>query len=79
MSDHWLVLAFVLKILYKKWQAYRTSKREEKLNGIRTIYRQALENRSLPLLAPMPVYNNVPKVTPYQGVTSDIEEIKGIK
>ena len=32
------VMAFVLMILYKRWQAYRANKREQKLNGIRTIY-----------------------------------------
>ena len=70
------VLAFVLKMLYKRWQVYRANKREQKLNGIRTIYRQALENRSVPPSAPI-AYNTVLKVTPYTGVTSDIEAIKG--
>ena len=37
------ILAIVLKFLYSKWQVYRVKKAEKKLNGIRVIYKQALE------------------------------------
>ena len=36
------ILAIVLKFLYTKWQVYRANKVKEKMNGIRSIYKQAL-------------------------------------
>ena len=74
-----MALAFILRLLYKKLQVYRTKKKEEKLNGIRVIYQQALENRSQPLspTAPIQALTNVPRITPYQGIQSDVDTLKG--
>ena len=68
------ILAIVLKFLYTKWRVYRAKKVEEKMNGIRVIYKQALESRNVSPSAPIS-YNPVPKVTPYTGVASEIDKL----
>ena len=68
------ILAIVLKFLYSKWQVYRVKKAEKKLNGIRVIYKQALESKNMSPSVPIS-YNPVPKVTPYAGVASEIDKL----
>ena len=68
------ILAIVLKFLYTKWRVYRAKKVEEKMNGIRSIYKQALESRNVSPSAPIS-FNPVPKVTPYTGVASEIDKL----
>ena len=68
------ILAIVLKFLYSKWQVYRVKKAEKKLNGIRVIYKQALESKNMSPSAPIS-YNPVPTVKPYAGVASEIDKL----
>ena len=68
------ILAIVLKFLYSKWQIYRARKAEQKLNGIRVIYKQAMEAKNMSPSAPIS-YNPVPKVTPYGWVAAEIDKL----
>ena len=69
-----MALAFILRLLYRKFKVYRAKKKKEKLNGILVICQQALDNRSLSLspTAPIQALTNVPRVSPYQGIRSDV-------
>ena len=44
-----MAMAFILRLLYRKFQVYRAKKKEEKLNGIQVIYQQELDNSRIPL------------------------------
>ena len=72
-------MAFILRLLYRKFQVYRTKQKEKKLAGIWVIYQQALDTRSIPLspTAPIQALRNAPRVSPYQGIQSDVDTLKG--
>ena len=74
-----MVMAFMIRVLYIKFHLYRTKQQAKKLAGLRVIYQQALDTRSLPLspTAPIQALTNVPRVSPYQGIQSDVDTLKG--
>ena len=74
-----MAIAFKLRLLYRKFQEYRIKQKEKKLAVIWIIYQQALDTRSIPLspTAPIQTLTNTPRVSPYQGIQSDVDTLKG--
>ena len=74
-----ILMTFMIRVLYRKFQEYRTKQKAKKLAGLWVIYQQALDTRSLQLspTAPTQIQTHTPRDLPYQGIQSDVYTLKG--